>query len=182
VNKYEELIQKLEVTPEVQDSKTGGRSALAELLISLWRQWQRVSKSNNEAEFLKWLEITATLGPSSPKHSESVDNLIETLDSLDSVLLSAIVETESLAGAPLTPAELEAKLAEIWRRCYAHYASEHEATLGKWFLSRGQALTARIYPEAGQRRGLYRSGLPPRLGSERIASNFQERFRTAAKQ
>jgi len=166
VNKYEELIQKLEVTPEAQDSKTGGRSALAELLISLWRQWQTVSKSKNEAEFLKWLEITATLGPSSPKPSESVDNLIETLDSLDSVLLSAIVETESLAGAPLTPTELEAKLAEIWGRCYAHYASEHEATLGKWFLSRGQALTARIYPEAEQRRGLYRSGFPPRLGSE----------------
>src|ERR1022692_1756497 len=29
VNKYEELIQKLEVTSETQDSKTGGRSALA---------------------------------------------------------------------------------------------------------------------------------------------------------
>ena len=76
------------------------------------------------------------------------------------------METESLAGAPLTPTELEGKLAEVWRRCYTHYASKHEATLGKWFLLRGQALTTRIYPEGERRRGLYRSGWPPRLGNE----------------
>jgi hypothetical protein len=166
VNEYEQLIQRLEVAPQAQDSKAGGRSALAELLISLWVQWQAVFKSKNEAEFLKWLEVTATMTKPLSKTSQATDYLVETLDSLDSVLLSGIVETESLAGAPLTPTELEGKLAEIWGRCYAHYASEHEATLGKWFLLRGQALTTRIYPEAERRRGLYRSGLPPRLGNE----------------
>jgi len=73
--------------------------------------------------------------------------------------------SRSPAG-PSARAELEAKLVDIWRRCYAHYASQHEATLGKWFRHRGQALTTRIYPDADQRRQLYRSGLPPRLGDQ----------------
>jgi hypothetical protein len=167
---YEDLIQKLEVTRNVVDSTTGGRSALAALLISLRTQWQAASESNSEIEFLKWLEVTATLSPPSSKiRSAPADGLTEILDSLDSVLLAAIVEIESLAGVPLTPTELEGKLAEIWRRCYAHYASEHEATLGKWFLRRGRALTERIYPDAEQRRRLYRSGLPPRLGDQLMA-------------
>jgi hypothetical protein len=166
LNQYEELIQKLEVTRDPALPTAGGRSALAELLISLQTQWRTAAKSTSETEFLKWLEVTATLNPSGSKPPAPADGLMETLDSLDSVLLAAIVEIESLAVVPLTPTELEGKLAEIWRRCYAHYASEHEARLGKWFLRRGQALTARIYPDAEQRRRLYRSGLPPRLGDQ----------------
>ncbi len=166
VNQYEELIK--EVTLAGPDSTTGGRSALAELLISLQTQWQTAAKAPSETGFLEWLEVTATLSPSGSKPPAPADGLMETLDSLDSVLLAAIVEIESLAGVPLTPTELEGKLAEIWRRCYAHYASEHEAKLGKWFLRRGQALTARIYPDADRRRRLYCSGLPPRLGDQLI--------------
>lgn len=166
VQKYEELISRLEITHDAPDNSTGGRSALAELLISLRTQWQTVSKSKSEADFLKWLEVTATLSTSDSKRATSADALTETLDSLDSVLLASIVELESLAGAALSPVELESKLVEIWRRCYAHYASDQEALLGQWFLRRGQALTTRIYPDAAQRRSLYRSGLPPKLGSQ----------------
>ena len=117
---------------------------------------------------MNWLEVTATLSPPESKLATANASLIETLDSLDSVLLSAIVEIESLAGELPTPSSLERGLSEIWRRCYAHYASKNEAILGKWFLYRGQSLTARIYPDADQRRRLYRSGLPPRQGYQLI--------------
>jgi hypothetical protein len=165
VSKYEELIRNLEVPLDAAKSMLGGRSALAELLTSLRKQWQAVSKSNSEIEFQRWLESTATISPLASPPSALDDNLTETLDSLDGVLLAAIVEVESLARVPLTPIELERNLAEIWRRCYAHYASARELTLGEWFLRRGRALTARIYPDPDQRRRLYRSGLPPRLGT-----------------
>lgn len=161
---YEDLIKRLEVAPEATSAASSGRSALAELLTSLRTQWQAVSRSNKESEFLKWLETTATIVPANTRLSAGAGTLNETLDSLDSVLLAAIVEIESLAGASLGPAELEGKLAEIWRRCYAHYASDQEAVLGRWFLHRGQALNARIYPDPAERRRLYRSGLPPRQG------------------
>ncbi len=165
-NYYEELIGKLAIAPDTAASPTGGSSALAALLLSLRTQWGLLSKLNSESEFLKWLEVTATLTPASSRRSGPANDLTETLDSLDSVLLAAIVEIESLAGATLTATVLEERLGEIWRRCYAHYASEREATLGQWFLRRGKALTTRIYPDAAQRRRLYRSGLPPRLGDQ----------------
>ena len=164
-DKYEELIQKLEVAPEAATSEKGGRSALAALLLLLRIHWQTVSRSTSDDAFLNWLEVTATLSPPISTTSSPPDGLMETLDSLDNILLAAIVEIESLTGTTLTPTELEGQLAAIWQRCYAHYASDQEATLGEWFRRRGQALTARIYPDADQRRQLYRSGLPPRLGN-----------------
>ena len=126
--------------------------------------------------------MTATLTPPSSRRSGPANDLTETLDSLDSILLAAIVEIESLAGTALTPAVLEERLGEIWRRCYAHYASEHEAALGQWFLRRGQALTTRIYPDAAQRLRLYRSGLPPRLGDHlmQLYSGVREHLLTGA--
>lgn len=148
VKEYEKLIKRLEVTPDGGSSGGGGRSALAALLETIWNRWSAAAQSKNEAAFLKWLEATATLTPTASK--VNTPELIETLDALDSVLLAAIVEIESIAGAELSVTEIEGKLADIWRRCYAHYASQQEVLLGKWFLHRGQALTTTIYSDAGQ--------------------------------
>jgi hypothetical protein len=170
VQQYEHLIEELEISPESSDSPTGGQSALAHLLALLWGQWQVVSSSKSNAAFLKWLEVTATLRPAGAKPGTAqAEGLAETLDALDSVLLAAVVELESLAGAALSPTDLEQRLIEVWSRCYAHYTAAHEASLGEWFVRRGLALTQRIYPSAEQRRRLYRSGLPPRQGSALLA-------------
>jgi hypothetical protein len=162
--KYEQLVGALEIAQgdARPDAKT--LSPLAELLTSLFRQWSQAAQSTSEPEFLKWLESTAPLAPA--KTVVNTTALIDTLDSLDSVLLAAIVEVESLADAEISAVDLEAKLADIWRRSYAHFAAQHEAILGRWFLKRGQALKEHIYPTPTQRRALYRSGLPPRLGDQ----------------
>jgi hypothetical protein len=162
VGNYERLIQQLVINPQTAESSTGAQSALAMLLIHIRLEWQKAFKLKSETEFLNWLEETATL--TSDPNDKALDVLTETLDSLDSLLLAGIVEIESLRASPLTPTELEGKLAEIWQRCYAHYSLAEEATLGGWFVSRGRALTTRIYPDPSQRRRLYQSGLPPRLG------------------
>jgi hypothetical protein len=95
--KYEELIRGLEITPDGQQPAGGSRSPLAELLLALFRQWSQAAQSTSQPAFLKWLEATATLSPvASAVYTPA---LIETLDSLDSVLLAAIVEVESLADA-----------------------------------------------------------------------------------
>lgn len=159
---YKKLIARLAVGVHTALSSSGSRSALAELLTAIWTQWRAAAQSTSEATFLKWLESTATLSP--PATKASTPALIETLDSLDGVLLASIVEIEELAGAPLAPADLEGKLADIWRHCYAHYVSKQEASLGRWFRHRGVALVARIYADPDERRRLYSSGLPPRLG------------------
>jgi len=162
--KYEELIAKTEISPSIVERSARGHSALAELIRSLHAQWQLVTNSANVAEFLKWLEITAPLRFGYTPASSTEVQLNEMLDSLDSVLLAAIVELESLVGVPLNATELERRLSDIWRHCYAHYASANEANFGKWFVHRGSALAARVYPDVHERRRLYRSGLPPIQG------------------
>lgn len=163
-NAYEEIIKRLNVTSHTDGAADGGHSALAELLTTIWSQWTIAANSTNESAFLKWLDSTTTLAPD--VRTGNTATLIDALDSLDSVLLASIVEIEAIAGEQLSATQLEGRLAEIWRRCYAHYASQYEAGLGKWFLRRGNALAATIYPDANERRRLYRSGLPPRLGDQ----------------
>lgn len=160
--KYEELVSGLRIKPDGKQPLGGSRSPLAELLNALFNQWSMAAQSTSSSAFAKWLESTATLSP--PTSPVNTTTLIETLDSLDSVLLAAVVEVESFADGTITTTELEAKLAEIWRRSYAHYAAQREAVLGSWFVRRGRAIRDRIYPDPTERRRLYRSGLPPRLG------------------
>jgi hypothetical protein len=165
---YGAIINELTITPRANTAETGGRSALAELLHLLRRKWTLLTGSNDENAFLGWLEITVVLAPPDSDSGAPPNELTEILDSLDSVLLAAIVEIESLAGESHSAAQIEGKLIEIWRHCYAHYASLQESILSTWFLQRGRALITRIYPDATQRRKLYRSGLPPRLGDQLI--------------
>ncbi|QLE40705.1 DEAD/DEAH box helicase [Nostoc sp. C052] len=100
------------------------------------------------------------------KLSEAESSAIETLDSLDSILLSAIVEIEHLTAKDLSPNELEEQLQKIWRRSFAYYASFEQERLENLFIKRGRALKTEIYSNYSQRRRLYRTSLPPRAGNE----------------
>ena len=163
--RYDEVIRQLDTSQQSGRVPMAGNSALAALIQALARQWMVISNSTKEADFLKWLEETATTDTADAEVSNTATDLTRTLDSLDGILLASIVEIESLSGASLSPTETEAKLLGVWRRCYAHYASADEAMLGRWFLRRGHALVATIYPDPAHRRRLYRTGLPPRLGT-----------------
>lgn len=162
---YESMIERLRVKPGPQSNSSSAESALATLLWGIWTQWKEIARSADESTFIAWLETAATIVPEKPMDRSDAAPLIDGLDSLDSILLASIVEIELIAGATINQTLLEGKLADIWRRCYAHYASRQEAKLGMWFKRRGHALATRIYPDVNQRRRLYRSGLPPRLGN-----------------
>src|SRR3546814_5628642 len=69
------------------------------------------------------------------------------LDSLDAFLIAAIQEVEELKGIELDAAQLEAELAKIWRRTYAHAASHGEAHLATIWLARGRAIKAQYRSE-----------------------------------
>src|SRR3546814_15718927 len=76
--------------------------------------------------------------------------------SLDAFLIAAIQEVEELKGIELDAAQLEAALAKIWRRTYAHAASHGEAHMATIWLARGRAIKAQ-YPDADQRRRFYKT-------------------------
>ncbi len=165
-NKYNKLIQDLADKNGTNDEATNARSPLAELLLHLEEQWQKISISNNQDEFLRWLEQTAPLKAGNNLSEENGLHAIEALDSLDSFLLSIIVETEQLENEALSSEGLEKRLQQIWQRSYAFYASVEETRLNEFFVRRGSALLSNIYPDSSHRRQLYRTSLPPRSGNQ----------------
>ena len=74
-------------------------------LLELTGQTSAENNLSNDA-FVSWLEQTAPLSYSN-NLSDTESSAIETLDSLDSILLSAIVESEQLEAKDLNPNELE---------------------------------------------------------------------------
>ena len=161
-NLYLSLIRSLQ---DQQASTDGNASSpLAELITHLQEQWNRLVRNGSDAEFLVWLEQTAPI--TTQPSNESEENAIESLDSLDSVLLAAIVEVEQISAREMEPNELEAELRRLWQQTYAYYASRNQAQLQEFFVHRGSALKSTIYPNYGQRKRLYKTSLPPRSGNQ----------------
>jgi len=166
---YSNLINGLQVQGNTTDSTSGANSALASLLIYLERKWNEITGTRRRRNFLTWLEQTAPRSFNEPTNNEDKNpefDAIEALDSLDSILLSAIVETEQITLQELNPNELERQLQMLWRQTYAHYASQDEERLERLFVRRGRALKTNIYTDASERRRLYRTSLPPRSGTQ----------------
>lgn len=152
---YTALSATLEAKPEV---KPDPQSALQKLLALLYEQWQLLSHSNAPDEFLTWLE-QVTPSELSFLH----------LDTLDDILLTAIVELESQSGDQINPDDLEDRLKAIWHRSYAYFAIPQEARWEQVFVQRGRAIVThetRNYGNRKQRRRLYTTTLPPRAAGQ----------------
>lgn len=162
---YEKLVNELMEATELASSgelsvEDGtANSALAILLERMREVWEELSDSDDDDEFLEWVEETAVVG------GEGGDDEGETLlDTLDGLLIAAIQEIEQLRTAGLSADELEAELSALWKRTYAYVAAKEEARLAQIWLKRGRAITS-LYPDPTRRRQLYKTSLPPRSGS-----------------
>jgi hypothetical protein len=155
---YHALLQELLARGELHEAVTA-QSPLAELIGHLEKIWYRTANSSDDEAFRNWLEVAAPL-----KEEES--DLITSIDTLDSILISAIVELEQIASKKLSADEMEDRLRGIWQHTYARYACQEESRLELLFLRRGRALRERIYSDDAQRQKLYRTSLPPRSGDQ----------------
>jgi len=140
---YRAIIQEILGASE---SAAPARSAIAALmkhLVSLYPDGDGV-------DIETWLEVTA------PVEIAAIDrtSLTETLDSLDAVLIAALDGVEG-------DADVEAALRSFWQATFAHYAEADEATLEQLFVSRGLAVTQRVFADARDRTRIYRTSLPP---------------------
>ncbi len=147
------------------DGMPGAQSSLSKLMRHIKDLWLQIPGTKRDLDFSAWLESTAPL--------ELIDDGLdpitmatEALDSLDGILLSAIVEAEQLEKSPLSITELEEQIKKIWKHSYARVALGTEGAFEGWFLLRGIALQQTIYPDVRFRRRLYRSSLPPRSGQQ----------------
>src|SRR5262249_2065201 len=136
-------------------------SPLSMLLEDLWAQWRGLSGSEDRGRFHHWLEVTAPprtqqAAPAESPRAVANAAAFACLDALDGILLSAIVEGAEVHSA----VQAEDELQSFWRCSFAAVAGaveSHQET----FLRRGRAVRTTIYPEAAERRRIYRTGLPP---------------------
>jgi hypothetical protein len=161
-NLYNFLVKQLQEPPT--DRNDGAVSPLATLITHLLDQWKKLVPDGSDEDFLIWLEQTAPI--TAQARNETEEGAIESLDSLDNVLLAAIVEVEQISALEMEANELEAELRRLWQQTYAYYASQNQAQLQEFFVRRGQALKSTIYPDSGERKRLYKTSLPPRSGNQ----------------
>jgi len=95
-------------------------------------------------------------------------SLVDAVDALDLIILSAIAEAETLEEE-LSQATLEARLHTLWQSSLAAVTEVEEQRLGQLLLLRGRAVTAE-YPDPGERKRLYSVGLPPKRGRDFVAT------------
>ena len=161
-NIYFTLIEELVRENYVSGEDELSTSPLIELLTLLAQQHKTLTGGEFWSDLNGWLEQAVP----SELETEGHLDISETLDSLDGLLISAIVEIEQIADRELSLDELEDQLKRIWGRTYAHFASFRESALEGSFIKRGLAIKSSIYPDPPRRRRLYRTSLPPCSGSQ----------------
>jgi superfamily II DNA/RNA helicase len=164
---YLELVDDLKEATELASAgelsveEGTANSALAMLLQRIRDAWERLSRSDDDHEFGRWLEETIVVDG----NDDGDDHHTKTpLDTLDGLLIAAIQEIEQMHAAGLGAAELEAELSALWRRTYAYVAADEQDRLAQIWLGRGRAIRD-IYSDPVRRRQLYKTSLPPRSGS-----------------
>lgn len=155
--RYRRLITELERRGANANQPDRSASALAQLLRLIERLWRQAF---GPGEFATWLEQAAPADLA----VAGIANLATALDTLDNVLLAAIVELEELTGGEREVDDLDVELRRIWARTYAHYAAAEEQRLADLFVRRGEALVTSVYQDREARRRLYRTGLAPLSG------------------
>lgn len=156
---YEGLVAGIEETTIAAREGTSedeASSPLAHLLLALEAAWVQLTGGGSPEDFTTWLEHTVVIGIDGEAGSA-----YKYLDTLDSFLIAAIQEVEDLRLAELAPDQLEAELTTIWRRTYAFASAQEETRLAAMWLARGRAIKAQ-YPDAIQRRHIYKTSLSPR--------------------
>ena len=156
---YESLITEIEeTTSATRDGapEDDASSALSHLLRAIETAWGELTGGGTDQEFFSWLEQTALINASEDTHDAH-----SYLDLLDAFLIASIQEVEELRHSELMQDQLEVELTRIWQRTYAFAADREEERLAAIWLARGSTIIER-YPDAVQRRRIYKTSLTPR--------------------
>lgn len=167
---YGELVAELEESlgaPPQSQQGDRASSALVKLMELLYGAWRTVAPNGTSDQFYAWLEQVNIDSDESRAPERYVD-------SLDAFLIASVQELEEISGRELTPAELEAELLRIWQHTYAFASGVNEGALRAVWLGRGRVIKQR-YPNAAQRRQIYKTSLSP--SSARSLIDAIERIR-----
>jgi hypothetical protein len=110
------------------------------LLADVWERWQSLTGSADRSAFITWLETTAPISVGSDEQSdESLPEVIQALDTLDSILLPAVEELELARNTTATEQQMQL----LWGQSFAAVTAA-PADLQESFVRRGAALGSTI--------------------------------------
>lgn len=161
---YLDLIQQIEQTVAAAQQgapEDAASSPLGQLLFAIEQAWLQIVPNGTQAQFDAWLEQTAVGGAGELSTAEVH------LDALDGFLIATLQEVEELTNHELTNQEIEDELQRVWRHTYAFAAAISEERLRNIWLRRGRAIKT-VYPDATQRRRIYKTSLSPSSASNLI--------------
>lgn len=143
-------------------------SPLGSLMKHIVFEWMELTGLKSMKKFTEWLEQTIPLQNTNDLMNNTAE---EALDSLDSSLLSFIVEKELVASEKLDKSQIEEFLIEVWKSTYANTVMKNREEWEIIFSTRGKALYTDIYPNPDTRRRIYKTSVPPRFAKE-ILKNY----------
>ena len=129
-------------------------------------------------QFIDWLEtaipVEVSEDAATGSNSESA-LLADSIDELDSILLSSLEQLSQIENRAMGGAETEAFLSRLWQNTFTRVAATQEAWLESAFIRRGRAVVEVIYPDAEERARLYQYGFTPCVGRrfEHVAPDIQ---------
>lgn len=160
---YEVLTSQLIAEEQERDA---AESPLALLLQRIWVKARDVLGIAPDA-FMNWLERTApgdVSGEAGTGATGPLARIADAMDELDTVLLTALAESEQMGDAPMSPARAEAELKDLWARTFTAAARAQEDWLEAAFIQRGRGIVEHLYPDTSERLRLYQYGFPPVIG------------------
>ncbi|MFE3897199.1 MULTISPECIES: DEAD/DEAH box helicase [unclassified Priestia] len=170
---YEELINDYELLKNKERNNINtGISPLATLISYIEDKWRLITQSNSEEEFFDWLEKAIPSENEQIFEENSGMEAEQALDTLDSILIAAIVEIEQ-ADDNMNLVRVEHMLTELWKKTYAYYSTSQQSLTQKVFVRRGVSLIEDIYPDSKKRRRFYKSSVEPRYAVQLIESYEQ---------
>lgn len=160
---YEYLLDRL-----ISDEHNLSVNSPLSLLIETIRNHAEISLGIiDEEEFLDWIEEISPLDISDMV-GRCVDSneaqFADSIDELDGVLLTALVELDEFNDASLSNLETEEFLTNLWRRTFSYVAMSQERLLERVFIHRGKAVVETLYPDSDEREKLYQYGFSPVVG------------------
>ena len=163
---YDDLINKLSATLTTSVSvKRDDVGPLANLVTFIYTKWSEIAKTDSEKEFISWLETTKC-----DDIDDEVKDAIESLDTLDGILLGAIAEIETHLADDQAEVNYEDILQRLWENTFSYYSSTIRDTIEQRILIRGKAIFNKIYPDKKVRKSIYKTNLTPREGKVLIDS------------
>lgn len=156
---YFRLISEIQEGAKVEAPVQEAGSALGKIMANLESQWELRLGSAAKLPFEAWLEEVVPLDA-----EESVAEMGDSLNSLgelDRILLAVASELDLGGSLAETTTALEARLTRAWRTSFAHASAQAENRWESAFVRRGIAIPRSLYPDATERRKLYRSTLLP---------------------